>query len=196
MNHGMLPRLIVPVAAALALQSAAATCWQGDASGGELAFSGEIEGEAFFGTFGEFDVEVCQQQEGSWEDSDWVVRVATGSADTRNRDRDETLHGGEFFAVDRFPEAVWRSTNVVNNSTSETTPEGVDLLLEGNLELRSNSAPQEVKARLEPRQDGLLLTGSADISRMRFDVGQGEFSDTEFIRDRVDLEFEIQLAPK
>jgi polyisoprenoid-binding protein YceI len=174
-------------ALALALPGAHAACWQGDASSGELGFTGQIEGENFFGTFSDFEVQVCRPDGAAWENSEWSVRVATASADTRNRDRDETLHGEEFFAVDQFPQARWESTQVRSAAGG--------LELRGELQLRGYTAAQTVQVSVEP-DDGnrLSLTGSADISRLAFGVGQGEFEDTDFIRDRVDLEFELQLT--
>lgn len=172
--------------ASLAWFDAQASCWSGDADDGELGFVGQIEGENFYGTFGDFNVEVCRPDGASWTDSEWRVRVATASADTRNRDRDETLHGNEFFAVDEFPEAQWRSTRI------EETDAGLEL--QGELQLRGATAPQAVQASLVPEPDALRVTGAADISRLAFGVGQGEFEDTDFIRDRVDLEFELLLT--
>jgi hypothetical protein len=41
---------------------------------------------------------------------------------------------------------------------------------------------------------GFTLAGSADVDRQRFDVGTGEFADPEFVRNRVDVAFEVRLT--
>ncbi len=165
---------------------AQAACWQGDENSGELRFSGRIEGESFYGSFGEFEVRVCRPEGSGWSESQWAVRVMTASADTRNRDRDDTLHGRYFFAVDEFPAANWTSARVVEQSDG--------LEIEGNLDLRGFTAAQTVEVEVNAGDDGLLLVGSAEIPRLDYGVGQGEYADTEFIRNRVDLEFELRLT--
>jgi len=172
-------------AALLMMSSIQAACWLADESSGELRFSGQVEGENFFGSFDDFDVRVCRPDGSDWSASEWTVSVATGSADTRNRDRDETLHGRYFFAVEEFPTATWTSTRVID--------QGDGLVLEGSLGLKGFTASQSVNAELDSSSDALSLVGSADISRLNFGVGQGEYADTEFIRDRVELEFELRL---
>ena len=37
------------------------------------------------------------------------------------------------------------------------------------------------------------MQGGAEVDRQRFDVGTGEFADPEFVRNRVDVAFEVLL---
>jgi len=170
-----------------ALGLAQPVCWTADADSGELRFHGEVDGSDFSGTFGDFQVELCAEDAADPAGASLVVTVETGSANTRNRDRDETLHGGEFFAVGRFPQAVWRA--------GEWTVIDQGWRVEGLLSLRDVEAPQPVTLTVDLQADRPRLTGQAEISRLRFDVGTGEFADPEFVRDRVDLEFELTLEP-
>jgi len=176
---------------ALSISAASASCWQGSAESGQLRFSGAVEDEKFNGKFGEFEVEVCRPDGTDWEASEWTVSVATGSADTRNRDRDETLLGRFFFAVDDFPSARWRSDLIASDPLEENTK----LIAQGELELRGQRLPQAVTIELMESADGLSVTGSAEIFRLEFGVGQGEYADPDFVRNRVDLAFEIELQP-
>lgn len=181
-------RATLTIALALLAGAIQAACWTGDANSGELRFAGQVEGESFSGDFSDFDVRVCRPEGAGWDESEWRVSVATASADTDNRDRDETLHGRYFFAVDQFPTATWTSRRVVE--------QGDGLVLEGDLDLRGFTAPQSVEVTARAAGDGLNLVGTAEIARLRFGVGQGEYADREFIRDRVDLEFELRLRPE
>ena len=186
--HFSPPSQLIAALLMLTLGSAQAPCWQGDELSGELRFSGQVEDERFTGQFGDFVVRVCRPEGSGWQESRWSVRVATASADTHNRDRDDTLHGQYFFAVDDFPTANWTSTAV-----RETNGR---LVLEGELELRGFTASQSVQVDVDSSGQTLVLEGMAEIARLEFGVGQGEYADTGFIRDRVDLEFDLRLTPQ
>jgi len=167
---------------------APAQCWAGGGENGQIRFAGAVEGENFYGRFGRFNVRVCRPEGSDWTASEWTVSVDTGSADTRNRDRDETLHGADFFAVDRFPTARWQSTRVIER--------GSGLVVEGELELRGFKSSQNVVLEVAPSADGLGVRGTAGILRLDYGVGRGEYEDPGFIRNRVDLDFELALMPQ
>ena len=184
-------RLLVVALLSILVSSVSAKCWHSDSTRGELRFIGAVEGERFYGQFVDFDVQVCRPEGQSWSSSEWTVEVVTGSADTRNRDRDETLLGRFFFAVDDFPLASWNSDQIA----AEALGEKARLVAKGELELRGRRLPQAVNMELLESADGLSVTGSAEIFRLEFGVGQGEYADPEFVRNRVDLAFEIELQP-
>lgn len=181
------------VALLLALSGGVAAmqeCFRGGAETGELTFSGAVEGTGFIGRFGEFSVDYCMPESGP-ADGRIEVRVQLSSADTENRERDETLKGKAFFAVEQYPEAVWTSRSI--------SPRADGYVAEGQLELKGIGAPQTVNFTLTPDGDDLLasgeftMRGDAEVDRSRFDVGTGEFADPEFVRNRVDVRFEIRL---
>lgn len=167
-------------------------CYSGGSDGGWLEFRGAVEGTGFSGRFGRFTVRYCMPP-GAPVDGRIEVRVETASADSRNRDRDEALLGAEFFDVERFPHSSWTSSEI------EATDDGYRA--EGELELKGIRAPQAIRFALEPDGEALVargafvLAGDAEIDRLRFDVGTGEFADPEFVRDRIELRFEVELVP-
>lgn len=164
---------------------AGSNCWKSDAGLGELRFNGSVEGNAFSGVFESFSVEVCLVDAGDPTSARITVEVDVASANTRNRDRDETLLGPEFFAVEAFPVATWQSDSIV------ATEDGY--LAEGELRLRDVSAEQPVHLTFELSGESPTLEGHAEILRLRYNVGTGEFEDTDFVRNRVDLEFSLEL---
>src|SRR6056297_3804387 len=183
------PVAIVMLAASSSI-AAEQTCFVGSHETGELAFSGAVEGTGFTGRFGEFSVKYCMPESGP-ADGRINVRVQLSSADTENRERDETLKGEAFFAVEQYPEASWESRSI--------SAEGGAYVADGELELKGIRAAQAVNFTLTPDDDDLVargefsMRGDAEIERLRFDVGTGEFADPEFVRNRVDLSFEIRL---
>ena len=163
------------------------TCYIADSDSGELKFSGVAEGTPFRGQFGEFSVRLCLEGE-NLSTADIEVTVKTGSADVGNRDGNQALKDGEFFAVDRFPEASWTSTDIV--------ADGDGYRAEGELSIKTVSSPQAVAMSLDTGSDPWELSGHAEIMRLDWNVGTGEFEDTDFIRDRVDLRFQLELQPE
>lgn len=172
----------------LPLQAAAETaCFIADGDSGELNFRGEVDGGgAFSGFFEDFSVRLCLQDE-ALETAEIEVTVRMEAATVGNRQGDEALRGRDLFAVGQFPEARWRSAQI------QAVDAGYRAL--GELSLREVSAEQAVNLRLERDGDALWLHGDAEILRLDFNVGTGEFADPDFIRNRVDLRFELALQP-
>ncbi|WP_405235077.1 YceI family protein [Lentisalinibacter orientalis] len=166
-------------------------CYAGDGSSGVLTFAGAVEDTGFTGSFGEFSVRYCQAGE-TPEDHEIRVTVSLASADSDNRDRDETLKGPEFFAVERHPTAVWQSTGVRR--------EGNGYVADGELSLKGMTAPQSIRYELNPAGEAIIargrftMAGGTRIDRQRFDVGTGEFADPDFVRNEVVVEFEVTLS--
>lgn len=195
MEMRMLPTVGASVLAVLmlaAVSGAAAEegCFRGSQDTGELVFSGAVEETGFTGRFGQFSVEYCMP-DGGPTDGRIEVRVQLSSADTDNPERDETLKGEAFFAVEQYPEASWKSRSI--------SAEREAYVADGELDLKGVRASQAVNFTLTPNGDDLVargefnMRGGAEVERLRFDVGTGEFSDPEFVRNRVDVSFEIRL---
>ena len=166
-------------------------CYTGGDESGELVFSSAVEDTAFSGRFGDFSVRYCLG--GTATDShDIRVEVRLASADSDNRDRDETLKGPEFFAVSSHPVSVWQSGSVRR--------EGDGYVADGELSLKGITAPQSIRYELSTDGEALVasgrftMAGGTRIDRQRFDVGTGEFADPGFVRNRVEVEFEVTLT--
>lgn len=162
------------------------TCYTADHNSGELGFSGVAEGTPFRGDFGQFHVRLCLDGD-DLSTGQIEVTVKTGSTDVGNRDGNQALKDGEFFAVDRFPEATWKSGAI--------GADGDEYLAEGELSIKEVSASQPVGLSLDTESEPWTLSGGAEIMRLDWEVGVGEFEDTDFIRNRVDLRFELELKP-
>jgi len=156
---------------------------------GVLEFNGVTEGRGFDGQFDNFSVRMCLRGVDLTTASIEVV-VETGSADTNSRDRDQTLKGEEFFWVSQFPQAQWSSESI--------TQSGGDFSHEaqGTLMLKDISQDQVVAMRLVTDGERPRLQGEAEIFRLDYNVGTGEFADTDFIENRVGVTFDLELVPE
>jgi polyisoprenoid-binding protein YceI len=203
MEMKLTPRIRAGTALALALafaavtaeqESASETCYQGGAEqGGQLEFRGAVDGTGFSGRFEAFSVRYCMPV-GKPEAGAIEVQVELASADSRNRDRDEALLGEEFFDVDEFPLSTWTSSAIERVETGYRA--------DGELDLKGVRAKQAIVFELTPDGESIrargrfVLDGSAEVDRQRFAVGTGEFADPEFVRDRIELAFEVELQQR
>jgi len=166
-------------------------CYAGGHESGTLEFSGAVEGSGFTGSFGQFSVTYCMADRDP-ADGEIEVQVELASADTDNRERDQALKGEEFFAVGQYPRASWRSVSIERKDDGYTG--------DGELELKGVRAGQAIQFTLEPNGEAIVargeftLLGAAEVNRQRFNVGTGEFADPEFVRNRVDVSFEVSLV--
>ena len=168
-------------------------CYTGDHETGVLEFSGAVEGSGFTGRFGEFSVSYCMAG-GDPAGGEIDVDVELATADTDNRDRDQTLKGEEFFAVEQYPRATWNSLAIERD--------GDEYIADGELKLKGIVAAQTIRFTLEPEGEAVVargeftMLGGAEVDRQRFNVGTGEFADPEFVRNRVDVSFEVLMSAK
>jgi len=157
------------------------------ADGGDrLTFEATQAGATFNGRFGRFRADV------GFDPADpaachFEVRIETGSADTRESQRDEVLKGPDFFWVDRYPHATYRGGGC--------RADGQQYTLDGELTLRGVTRPVPLRFTYVREQGGAAIEGSARLSRLAFGVGQGEWQSTEWVGDEVIVRFDLLLSP-
>ncbi len=175
------------VLAALLPAVAAAAAWQGDQHSGALQFTATQAGAKFRGHFGEFkvtfDFDPANPAKGVLD-----VTIATASADTADKERDEVLHGRDFFWVEHFPQATYHAEGF--------KPDGKAWVANGQLTLRGVTQPVAVRFELKPKQKQLGMKGGAALRRLEFGVGQGDWTDTTWLSDPVDVAFDLGLQPE
>jgi polyisoprenoid-binding protein YceI len=173
-------------AALLALLPCAAVAdiWQGDQHAGALRFVATQAGAKFPGHFGEFkvrfDFDLAEPAKGRLD-----VTIATNSADTADAERDEVLHGQDFFWVVRFPEAKYHAEGF--------TRDGKGWIAAGELTLRGVTQPVAVRFELKPKAQRLGMQGGVTLRRLEFGVGQGDWAETTWIGNPVDVAFDLNL---
>ena len=165
---------------------AAAAAWQGDQHSGALRFTATQAGAKFPGHFGEFkvrfDFDPANPAKGILD-----VTIATASADTADKDRDEVLHGRDFFWVVHFPEATYHAEGFKRD--------GKSWVASGKLTLRGVTQPVAVRFEVKPKQKQLGMKGGTSLRRLEFGVGQGDWTETTWLADPVDVAFDLSLQP-
>jgi polyisoprenoid-binding protein YceI len=171
----------------LALSSPAfAGALQADGSSGKLEFSGIQAGAKFTGAFRTFrvklDFDPAQPAQGSLD-----VTVETDSVDTQDGERDQVLKSADFLWVEKYPQAVFHASRFERDGAGWRVP--------GELTIRGVKRTEPVLFTLAPGASGSLMKGSANLKRLPFGLGQGDWASTEWIGDEVDVRFELTLTP-
>lgn len=165
------------------------SCYQASEATGDLMFEATMDGRGFEGRFELFTVQLCMTDQDLLS-STIKVHVDTASANTKSRDRDQTLRGEDFFWVRMFPKAQW------TNGEWTVAEEPWQAQSKGLLTLRDVTQEQVVDLAISFGEGGeKRLMGESMILRLDYNVGLGDFSDLAFIGNEVKLTFDLGLVP-
>lgn len=165
--------------------AASATDYVVDPAQSRLQFTASAQGEAFTGSFADFSARITFDPAHP-ESAQFEVRVELTSVDTGNGERDETLRSDDFFAVARSPQATWRATGAVVLADGRYRADGA-------LTLRGVTHVVPLTFQWLPVAGGAELDGAASIDRLDFDVGAGDWRDTEVIAAQVAVHTHLRL---
>jgi polyisoprenoid-binding protein YceI len=183
------PWLAVGGAALLLVAAAAhaATAWATDAAHSRLEFTATQAGGEFDGAFRRFRADIVFDP-AELAASRFRVEIETGSVDTQEPDRDEMLAGNDFFAVKRWPGALFTADRFV--ALGDGRFEAL-----GKLTIRDTTREIRLPFRFKPAASGARaeLAGGVAIHRLDYGVGQGEWRDTQWVGDEVRIRFTLQL---
>ncbi|MFM1885631.1 MAG: hypothetical protein RL026_788 [Pseudomonadota bacterium] len=175
------PAVVVPAAPP-------APAWQLDATNSSLGFEFVQAGAPTTGRFRQFTADLLFAP-GKAPAGQFDVRIQTGTADTQDKDRDQTLASDALFASGRLPEARYLARRFA------ATADGYRA--EGELTLKGITRPVPLSFRFSTAADGSArLEGSATLQRLAFNVGEGEWKSTEWIGDEVTVRFALRLVPR
>ncbi|MDP1698094.1 MAG: YceI family protein [Xanthomonadaceae bacterium] len=181
----MMRRVLLALLLALPL-SAFAADYRMDAAQSQLGFAGTVQGESFEGRFAAFSADIRFDPE-SLSESRFDVRIDLASADSQNEERDSTLKGEEFFAVERLPQANYRAEHFRRLDDGR-------FVADGELTLRGITRPVSLRFRWIPGNPA-RLQGEAEIKRLDFAVGGGDWADEDAIANAVRVVTSLTLNP-
>jgi polyisoprenoid-binding protein YceI len=119
------------------------------------------------------------------------VTVQIGSLDTGDKERDDTLRGGDLFDAAKFPQARFTSSAITKTASG--------YLASGKLTIRGVTRDMQVpltfRAATEQGQTVGYLAGGATVHRLDFGVGQGDWKSTEWIANDVKVSYSLRLTP-
>jgi polyisoprenoid-binding protein YceI len=172
---------------ALLLPAAAfARDWQVDAAKSSLTFKGSYQGEAFDGQFKKFDATIAYDT-ADLSKSKFDVSIDLASADTANSDRDDSLHGSDFFDVKKTPKAHFVTDSFVKAADGSVEAKG-------KLTIRDKTQPVTLKVKFA--ENGNAATLDVDATLKRADYGLGDGKDWSDVGADVPVHGHLTLAAK
>jgi cytochrome b561/polyisoprenoid-binding protein YceI len=182
--------LAAPLNVRAAEPAAAAALWSADPANSTLEFVFVQAGAKTTGRFTRFTADIdfspANPSAGKFD-----VAIDMGSADTRDKERDDTLRMPDLFNIAKFPRATYVASQFV--------AKGAGFEGKGKLTLRGVSLDVPVTFTFVPGADAgksATLKGSGLVKRLLFGVGQGEWKSTEWISDDVQVQFSLLLRPR
>lgn len=178
----MLPMLPILLLAA----AAQARDWEVDASHSQLGFTATQQRSAFEGRFTRFTPHIRFDPQ-ALEASRFEVEIDLGSVDTRNRERDQALADPAWFDSARFPLAHYRAEHF-------EVLGGDRFLALGELSIRGQTQPVRLEFVWTQTGDQARLEGRAELDRLDFGLGAGEWADDAMIGHRVEVHTRLSLG--
>jgi polyisoprenoid-binding protein YceI len=155
------------------------------AGGGSLTFSFMQAGAENQGEFKQFATQLSYDEK-NLAASSLKVTVQTGSFDTQDKDRNDTLAGPELLDPQKFPTAQF----VANSFTKG--PRGVEAV--GKLTLHGVTKDLKLPLTVRTSASGAEISGATTIKRLDYGIGQGDWKTTEWVGDEVKLQYKVALT--
>jgi|GEM_PF-29968 len=177
---------ITPVSAPTSTMAAPmATVWQMDPGASVIMFSGEQMGSAFTGRFARFNAEIVFD-ENDLAQSYVKVSIDPASATTGDTERDDTMKDTLWFDVTKFPAATFESTALRKTGNGHFDAQG-------NLTIRDVSQSftfpflLDIKTDADSGKKTATMQATFKLNRSTFGLGQGDWQDTSYVADNVDV---------
>ena len=152
--------------------------WTIDYDASRLGFTAEQAQAKFDGAFTKFDADV-RFDPNALGDSRAEVVIDMASVATADKERDGILSGAEWFDTGKYPQAHFSA------KTFARTGDGFEA--RGELRIRDKTVPVVFRFTLTENGGHTELNGSADLDRFAFDLGLGDWADTKWIGQRVQI---------
>jgi polyisoprenoid-binding protein YceI len=183
-RFGYLAQLLV-IALAFGSVAFAASQWTLQPRESKLTFVATQAGAEFAGAFERFAADIRfdpQDLAGSRFD----VKIETASVNSKDSERDDTIKSDELFAVKQFPSAHYVAERFTAKGANKYSGAG-------KLTLRNVTRDVPIEFTFEKKDGSAWLKGSAQLKRLDFGVGQGDWKDTQTVANEVQVDFVLLL---
>ena len=160
--------------------------WQANKDS-SLTFSSSFQSEAFTGAFTRFTPQIRFNPKQLTE-SRFDVAIDLSSVDSKNSERDETLKTADFFNINKSFKARYTAAQFKHLG-------GNRYQANGTLFLNGISKPVNLTFTWVQNK-GAVLKGEAVINRLDFNIGTGDWTDTDLLPNAVKVQTQLNLSAK
>jgi len=116
------------------------------------------------------------------------IRIDLATVDAGSRDADDLLRSPEFFDIDRSPQALYESQAI-------RALDGGRFEAAGTFTIKGTSRPLTLAFRDRPDgSGGHWFEGGGSVSRLAYNIGNGQWKDTSTLDDAVEIRFRVHLS--
>ena len=177
--------VVLLMACSLGAPAAHAADWRMDPAGSKVEYIAAVQKNRASGTFREFDAR-ARFDPNRLADSQVEVTVVTASADMIDPDVNKTIRGPDWFDSARFPQAVFRASDVRRIGDGR-------YVARGTLTVKGIEQPVEIPFVWTTDVDTATIAGELTVKRASFRVGLGEWASTEVVGPDVTVKFSLRL---
>ncbi len=164
----------------------AAPLWKVDKAQSRIRFKSSFGGVGFEGGFNQWDARINFDPK-NLAASKAVVTIELASANSGNRDRDESLPGRDWFNVASFPRAIFTTTSFRDLG-------GGRYQALGYLSMKGMTRPVVLPFSLRITNGSASMNGSFALMRNQWSVGQGQFAASDSVPYPVEVNVTLTAA--
>lgn len=176
-------RLALVIGLSLLARPVVATNWTVDPMSSEIAFSGTHLGDVFEGVFEKWSSDISFDPANLGAAHVRVV-VLTGSAKTGNKLYDGTLDSGDWFNVDRHPQAVFVATGFTAKDADRYSAVGV-------LTIKDNSVPLTLEFTLGIEDGTVTMNAKHMLDRTKLGLGVGSDPEGKWVSREIFVDIQV-----
>lgn len=164
--------------------------WQVDAAKSRLTFTARYGEDDVTGSFSKFTASIALAPEAP-ESGSIRATIAMDALTTKDYDAKENLPEEEWFDIPHHPTAEFVSTEISKDGKG-------GYIANGMLTIKEISKPLALPFTLNISEDGktAVADGSATLSRLAYQIGQGEWEATDLLADDVHITLHIEATRK
>ena len=161
--------------------------WQIDYEQSFIKFVGDQAGAPFEGEWKSWSAEI-QFDAAQLDQARFNVSIDLSSGFSNNQERDDTIRSADFFDVASFPKAVYRASNFSDNSGSFQSF--------GELSMKGVGVETPMNFQVELTDGIKVLSGSASLNRFDWNIGSGDWTDTSWVGENVQVKVRVVTKSK
>lgn len=169
--------ILTALLASLSATPVLARTWQVDVRHSTLTFTNTYQTVTYTGRFRHFTATI-DYDPADLAHAKFDVDVDVTMLDTRNNERDHAALGADFLDAAKFPHAHFVTASFHKSATGE-------VFADGTLTLRGVSKPVTLIVKFVPNGKTATLEVDAQVQRLDFGIGVGQWADPSVIGNRV-----------